>query len=227
MGVISSGGAEVLAKNFERASALLIGPGFGTENTTKEFIENLLEGKYSAKKNTQRIGFVHQEAEKKEEHNAKLPPMIIDADGLKLLAQIKDWHQKIPAPAILTPHPGEMSVLTGLSKEEIQENRQEIASKYAKKWGHVVVLKGAFTVIASPDGRMTVIPVASPALARAGTGDVLAGLIVGLRAQGLEAVSTPRSPAHGSTPRLDSTLQMISAQRPPCWLAMYWILSRM
>ena len=165
----------------------MIGPGFGTENSTKEFIENLLEGKYLSKKNAQRIGFVHQETEKNEENNAKLPPMILDADGLKLLAQIKDWHKKIPAPTILTPHPGEMSVLTGLSKEEIQENRQEIASKYAKEWGHVVVLKGAFTVIASPDGRMTVIPVASPALARAGTGDVLAGLIVGLRAQELDA----------------------------------------
>jgi NAD(P)H-hydrate epimerase len=80
-----------------------------------------------------------------------------------------------------------MSVLTGLSKDDIQANRLETASKYAKQWGHVVVLKGAFTVIASPDGRLTVIPVASPALARAGTGDVLAGLIVGLRAQGLEA----------------------------------------
>jgi ADP-dependent NAD(P)H-hydrate dehydratase / NAD(P)H-hydrate epimerase len=187
MGVISASGAEVLAKNFERASALLIGPGFGTENSTKEFIENVLQGKYSAKKNAQRIGFVHQETEKAEENDAKLPAMILDADGLKLLAQIKDWHKKIPAPAILTPHPGEMSVLTGLSKEEIQENRQEIASKYAKEWGHVVVLKGAFTIVASPDGRTTVIPVASPALARAGTGDVLAGLIAGLRAQGLDA----------------------------------------
>ena len=185
--VISSNGAEVLAKNFERASALLIGPGFGTENSTKEFIENILDGKYSAKKNAQRIGFVHQETEKAEENKAKLPAMILDADGLKLLAQIKDWHKKIPAPAVLTPHPGEMSVLTGLSKEEIQENRQETAIKYAKEWGHVVVLKGAFTIIASPDGRMTIIPVASPALAHAGTGDVLAGLIVGLRAQGLEA----------------------------------------
>ena len=80
-----------------------------------------------------------------------------------------------------------MSALTELSKEDIQSNRNEIASKYAKEWGHVVVLKGAFTVIASPDGQMTIIPVASPALARAGTGDVLAGLIVGLRAQGLDA----------------------------------------
>jgi NAD(P)H-hydrate epimerase len=80
-----------------------------------------------------------------------------------------------------------MSVLSGLSKEEIQEDRQNIASRFAKEWGHVVVLKGAFTVIASPDGRTTLIPVASPALARAGTGDVLAGLITGLRAQGLDA----------------------------------------
>jgi len=187
MGSISANGAEVLAKNFERASALLVGPGFGTENSTKEFIENILEGKYSAKRAVQRIGFVHQESEKKEENKSKLPPLVFDADGLTLLAQIKDWQKKLPAPAVLTPHPGEMSSLTELSKDEIQEKRIEIASKYAKEWGHVVVLKGAFTVIASPDGRMTVIPVASPALARAGTGDVLAGLIVGLRAQGLEA----------------------------------------
>jgi NAD(P)H-hydrate epimerase len=186
-GVIASGAAEVIAKNFERASAMLIGPGFGMESTTKDFIENLVEGRYAAKKTSQRIGFVHQDAEKAEDNKTKLPPMVIDADGLKLLAQIKDWHTKIPAPAVLTPHPGEMAGMIELSKELINESRQEIAGQYAKLWGHVVVLKGAFTVIAAPDGRTTVIPVASPALARAGTGDVLAGLIVGLRAQGLEA----------------------------------------
>ena len=80
-----------------------------------------------------------------------------------------------------------MSVLTGLPIEEIQENRLEIAEKYSKKWGHVVVLKGAFTIIAAPDGQIAVVPVATSALARAGTGDVLAGLIVGLRAQGVNA----------------------------------------
>jgi NAD(P)H-hydrate epimerase len=80
-----------------------------------------------------------------------------------------------------------MAILTGLSTEEIQADRTGSATKYAKEWGHVVVLKGAFTVVADPDGNSTVIPIASPALARAGTGDVLAGLIVGLRAQGLDA----------------------------------------
>src|SRR4030067_1015939 len=79
-----------------------------------------------------------------------------------------------------------MSELTGLATKDIQANRVEIAEKYAQKWGHVLVLKGAFTVVAAPDGQTAIIPVASPALARAGTGDVLAGLVVGLRAQGVE-----------------------------------------
>src|SRR5829696_8993240 len=76
MGTISSSGAEVLAKNFERASALLVGPGFGLENSTREFIENILGGKFAVKKNAQRIGFLHQENEKKEESHSKLPPMV-------------------------------------------------------------------------------------------------------------------------------------------------------
>lgn len=185
-GVISSNAVDVLAKNLDRATAMLIGPGFGTESTTKEFVENLLAGKSTPKKSTARIGFVHDERESKEAEKNSLPAMVIDADGLRLLAQINDWSTKLPALAILTPHPGEMSALTGLSKEEIQEDRQKVALTYANEWGHVVVLKGAFTVIASPDGRTTMIPIASPALARAGTGDVLAGLIVGLRAQGLD-----------------------------------------
>jgi len=185
-GGISGSAADVLVKQLDNASALLIGPGFGTEDGTKEFIENLLNGKSSGKKSAG-IGFVHGGENAKDTGEVKLPPMIVDADGLRLLAKITDWHKKLPERSVLTPHPGEMAALTGLSKEEIQEDRQGVASKYAKEWGHIVVLKGAFTVIAHPDGRVTVIPVASPALARAGTGDVLAGLIVGLRAQGMDA----------------------------------------
>jgi NAD(P)H-hydrate epimerase len=186
-GAISAGGAEALAKHFDKATVLLIGPGLGTDNATREFIENLLDGKYAGKKVKSGYGFVHEENKTDQDAETKLPPLVVDADGLNLLSQIEGWHEKLPAGSILTPHPGEMAALTGLSKEEIQEDRQTIAGRYAMEWGHILVLKGAFTVIASPDGRVTVIPVASPALARAGTGDVLAGLITGLRAQGLDA----------------------------------------
>jgi NAD(P)H-hydrate epimerase len=113
--------------------------------------------------------------------------MVVDADGLKLLAKLRDWPKGLPDDTVLTPHPGEMSALTGLSIEEIQTDRLEVALKYSREWKHTVILKGAFTVIAAPDGTAAVIPVASPALARAGSGDVLAGLIAGLRAQGVPA----------------------------------------
>ena len=187
LGVINESAAEVLMKNIDRATALLIGPGFGMEDATKEFIQSLLIGKSGGQKASSRIGFLQSENDKKREAKSELPPMVIDADGLKLLASIEGWYKLIPPQSILTPHPGEMSVLTGLDKDEIQKDRQGIAIKFAKEWNQVVVLKGAFTVIASPEGRVTIIPIASPALARAGTGDVLAGLIVGLRAQGVEA----------------------------------------
>ncbi len=113
--------------------------------------------------------------------------LVLDADALNILAQIDQWWTRAPSPAILTPHPGEMARLTKLSMKEIETDRERIAIKYAARWGHVVVLKGAFTVIAAPDGRSTLLPFANPALATAGSGDVLAGTIVALRAQGLPA----------------------------------------
>ncbi len=187
LGVISAAAAEVLTRSLERATALLIGPGFGLEDTTRDFLSNFLEGKTAARKGTGHIGFVHEPRVPTKTAKNTLPALVMDADGLKLLAKLAEWPSKLPAPAVLTPHPGEMSVLTGLSVDEIQADREAIALRFAKEWGHVVVLKGAFTVVAAPDGRVTIIPVASAALARAGTGDVLAGLIVGLRAQGLDA----------------------------------------
>ena len=188
MGAISGEAANVLLKALDRSTALLIGPGFGLEDCSLEFIRRLVEGKQSPR-NRGKLGFVSASMEARAEPAAEkpLPPLIIDADGLKLLARIPDWPTHLPAPAILTPHPGEMAVLTGLSVDEIQADRLETATKFAREWGHVVVLKGAFTLIAAPDGRACVVPVASSALAHAGTGDVLAGVIGGLRAQGLEA----------------------------------------
>ena len=183
-GFIEAGAADLVLNHLERVTALLLGPGLGLENTTAAFVARLLAGP-SAPGGGQ-MGFIKNGGQKDTVH-ADLPPLVIDADGLKLLARLPKWHTLLPAPAVLTPHPGEMSVLTGLSTGEIQNDRLEIARRYSQEWGHVIVLKGAFSVIAAPDGRSAVIPVASPALARAGTGDVLAGLIVGLRAQGLGA----------------------------------------
>ncbi len=163
-GVIAKEAADILLDNLERVTAILIGPGFGQQATTLGFLESLYP-----------VGGV------------RLPPAVIDADGLKLLAQLENWKNRLQPNTVLTPHPGEMSVLTGLSVKEIQSNRVGIAERFAREWGHIVVLKGAFTVIAAADGRTAVLPIASPGLARAGTGDVLAGIIVGLRAQGMDA----------------------------------------
>jgi hydroxyethylthiazole kinase-like uncharacterized protein yjeF len=191
MGSISSTAAEVVSNNLERITSILIGPGLGLDDTTRDFIGNLLGGA-TAKTSHARMGFVQPSGSKGKQKPTALPPLVVDADGLKLLAKLPDWDKLLPAPAILTPHPGEMSGLTGLEIEKIQENRLAIAKKYASEWGHVVVLKGAFTVVAAPDGRTTTIPVATPALAHAGTGDVLAGIIAGLRAQGLDAYDAAR-----------------------------------
>jgi len=182
MGVISSDAAKVLQKEINRATAILIGPGFGLEDTTKEFIRNLIS---SNNKRKVTIGFIRDEI-KDEDSKAIKIPIVVDADGLKLLSKIDKWYELLPSPSVLTPHPGEMAVLTGISTLEIQENRIQIAKLYSESWGHVIILKGAYTVIADPEGQIAVVPVATPALAKAGTGDVLAGLITGLLAQGVK-----------------------------------------
>lgn len=112
--------------------------------------------------------------------------MVVDADALNILAQASGWQIRLTGSAIFTPHPGEMSRLTGQSVEKIQSDRINVARQMAREWGNTVVLKGAFTVIASPDGTAMLSDVAEPALASAGTGDVLAGMIGGLLAQGLD-----------------------------------------
>jgi hydroxyethylthiazole kinase-like uncharacterized protein yjeF len=184
IGVISTDAAHVVRKNLDRATAILIGPGFGLEETTKEFLNKLFSQAGSSMQSE--IGFIHSDETGSTEKPVQ-KPIVLDADGLKLMSKINNWYELLPSPAILTPHPGEMSVISGLPTAEIQENRLEIASRYSKQWDHVIVLKGAYSVVAAPDGQIAVVPIATPALARAGTGDVLAGLIVGFRAQGMSA----------------------------------------
>lgn len=157
-----------LQDTLSKASSILIGPGWGTHASTAAFLQKLF-------------------VEIKEIPQQKLTGVVIDADGLNLLSEKPALLENLPFGSVLTPHAGEMARLTGLSVGEIQKDRNEVARKYAKKWNTSIVLKGALTVIADPSGKLVMIPVATPALARAGSGDVLAGLLVGLMAQGVAA----------------------------------------
>src|SRR4029077_4130278 len=120
----------------------------------------------------------------------RLPkPLVLDADALWALSPAAD--RLVPAlrlstaPRVLTPHLGEMQRLTGQDVAELESRRIDAARGWAQRWGAVVVLKGAPTVVAAADGRVSVNPTGTAALATAGTGDVLAGLLGALLAQGL------------------------------------------
>jgi len=113
------------------------------------------------------------------------PCLVLDADALNTLAQTPRWWQRLGEDAILTPHPGEMARLSGLSVTEIRRERLRVTREEAALWHKTVVLKGPHTVIASPDGGAKISAMANPGLASAGTGDVLSGAIAGLLAQGL------------------------------------------
>jgi NAD(P)H-hydrate epimerase len=152
---------QALSRGYE---ALLVGPGLGQAAYVVAFLRALLP---TLTPNDVRA-------------------IVIDADGLNNLAKIDGWWEMPGIPAIITPHPGELSRLAGLDTAEIQRDRLAAASKYAAEWRLTVVLKGANTVVATPEGRARISPFANPGLASGGTGDVLAGAITGLIAQGVE-----------------------------------------
>lgn len=158
-GAIAATAAPLLIEKLAGVKALLIGPGLSHRDPTATFLKDLLA--------------------------EALPPLVLDADALNILAVEPEWWRLLPPNSILTPHPGEMARLMGTTTEEVQSNRLEVAAKMAGQWEQIVLLKGAHTIIAAPHGRLMVMPFANPALAKAGSGDVLAGTIVGLRAQGL------------------------------------------
>jgi len=177
MGVLSEDAAQVLAERMEGYHALLVGPGLSTKRETVAFVHRLLSIEPSTMK--ARI--------ESEPRRLALPSLVVDADALNALSEVAGWAERLPCLSILTPHPGEMArLMRAEDKSEISSDRMGAARRMAAKWGHVVILKGAFTVIAHPEGRAVVLPFANPALATAGSGDVLAGAIVGLLAQGLK-----------------------------------------
>jgi NAD(P)H-hydrate epimerase len=150
-----------ISERITRYNVLAVGPGLGQSNGTKQFIASLLN--------------VVSKTE---------IPIVIDADGLNNLSTIPEWWKLLKSPTVITPHPGELSGLTGKSTLTIQSDRINISREYSKLWNVTLVLKGALTVISSPSNLTSISPFINPGLATAGTGDVLTGIISGLIAQG-------------------------------------------
>jgi ADP-dependent NAD(P)H-hydrate dehydratase / NAD(P)H-hydrate epimerase len=143
----------------KRCNSAAIGPGIGQDSGAVRFVRSILP---------------------------KLEvPFVIDADGLNAVAKTTDLFTQLKAPAVITPHPGEMARLMGTSSAAVQSDRLKVAAEAAAKFGVVVVLKGAGTVIASPDGQAFINPTGSAGMASGGMGDVLTGAIGGFLAQGL------------------------------------------
>ena len=167
-GRIASRASAVLRSGLSAHSCLALGSGLGRSPGLPRFMEKLLGDGFPPRL-----------------------PVIVDADGLNNLAGLPRWWQLLPPQSALTPHPGEMSTLTGLPTAEVQQDRISTARQWSREWEATVVLKGAYTVIARPpapglDEPATLVsPFANPGLASGGTGDVLTGIIAGLTAQGL------------------------------------------
>ena len=163
--------ARVLLRALPGTDALLVGPGLEHTVATEEFVRSLLAGLDGID---------------------GLRAVVLDADALNVLAGHPatggqgGWPDWSAVPRVLTPHPGEMARLLRCTVAEVQAHRLDRAVEYARATRSTVVLKGAGTIVAAPDGRARVSPIANPMLATGGTGDVLAGLIVGFIAQGLD-----------------------------------------
>lgn len=189
LGVIADKAASVIHEELGTYDALLVGPGLGRESITRDMLRDLLGQKNSAQKRRIGFGVVSPDSDGQETLNdnaVTLPSLVLDADGLNLLAELPAWSSLLQAETILTPHPGEMARLCGMEVADVQKNRLALATEKAVEWNVILVFKGAHTVIAAPDGRAALSPFKTDALSKAGTGDILAGLIVGLLAQGLK-----------------------------------------
>ncbi len=165
-GVLDRAAARQVLKHIKGYRALLVGPGLTDTADARAFLETLLRGL--------------------PRHEGGWPTaLVLDADALNILARGRNWSRGLRLPAVLTPHPGEMARLLGRDIAGVQADRLACAVQAAHRWGQVVVLKGANTIVAAPDGRARICSIATPALATAGTGDVLAGAIAGLIGQGM------------------------------------------
>ncbi len=170
MGAITEDAVPIVLEALDGYHALLIGPGLGRDHRTRAFLKGLMAGERGTARG--HIGFRSSSATVGHaERPLTMPPVVIDADGLNLLSELNEWPSLLPPSCVLTPHPGEMARLVGCPVDSIATDRIAAAQEAAANWGQIVVLKGAFTVVAAPDGQTTLLPFAEPALATAGSGD--------------------------------------------------------
>lgn len=162
-GVISSKNTDFLLEMCEKSSAVVIGCGLSVCDDTKNLVQSVITN-----------------CEK---------PLVIDADALNCICNKPEILKNLKAPAIITPHPGEMARLLHSTPKTVNSNRENTAIDFGKKFGVVTVLKGAGTIIASPDGEVYINHTGNSGMATGGSGDVLSGIIGSLLAQGASPIN--------------------------------------
>ena len=212
--VSSSERAQVLISHLEGYRVLLIGPGLGQSANTREVILQLLEHLRSLPEDQR-------------------PRLVIDADGLNNLSALEHWWTLLPKDTVITPHPAEMGRLAHLQypqngsstvasdQQHLLEikvsgggiDRLDLAQQKAKQWQVNLVLKGACTIVTEPQGRTRINWRSNPVLATAGTGDVLAGMIAGLLAQGMQPFDAASAAVYLHTTAADLVAQEMKLGR--------------
>lgn len=158
-GYISSGSLAQILNTMERMDVIAIGPGLSINDDTKAIVNGIIR-------------------------KSKIP-LILDADAINSIASDVSVLNELKVEAVITPHPGEMARLCGLTVEEVQADRIKVASEFAEKWHVTVALKGSRTIVALPDRKIFVNTTGNPGMATGGSGDVLTGIIAGLVGQGI------------------------------------------
>lgn len=169
-GTVSAASLPLILEKMQGASAVMIGCGMGKGQDVQEVVEGVIR--------------------------ASEVPIIIDADGLNAIKDNLGVLGEAKAPIVMTPHPGEMARLVGKTNDEVQSQRLEVASSFAMTYGVYLVLKGANTVCACPDGRVAINLTGNPGMSKSGSGDVLAGLLGSLLAQGMEPEAAATAAVH-------------------------------
>jgi len=159
-GYITKESVHKILMQLEKVDVAAVGPGLSTGDETKEVVYSIVK-------------------------NSKVP-IVLDADGINILAEDLSILKERKAQMVITPHPGEMARLLGTTVKEIQEDRINIARSFSKEWGVTTVLKGSRTIIASPEGEIYINTTGNAGMATGGSGDVLTGIIASFIGQGLK-----------------------------------------